>query len=87
MTYLVLSLVALAAFYMWRFTVWAADAGGYWNLVTGRHAPPTGVGEAAMAAVASANAKAKSKVSHGITIQHFRSVPALRLPEPYAYDI
>lgn len=38
LTYLTLSLGLLAAFYMWRFTVWAANAGGYWNLVTGKRA-------------------------------------------------
>lgn len=32
---MVLGLGVVAAFYMYRFTVWAADAGGYWNLVTG----------------------------------------------------
>lgn len=35
LTYMVLGLGVVAAFYMYRFTVWAADAGGYWNLVTG----------------------------------------------------
>jgi len=44
MTYLTFGLLALVAFYMWRFTVWAHDAGGYWNLVTGQRAaaaPPS----------------------------------------------
>lgn len=36
---MVLGLVLLAAFYTWRFTVWAAQAGGYWNLLSGRTIP------------------------------------------------
>lgn len=48
-------LVLLAAFYTWRFTVWAADVGGYWNLVTGHRNPPsTGPGEALVKAAGSA---------------------------------
>ena len=64
LTYLVLGLTFLAAFYTWRFTVWAADVGGYWNLVTGHRNPPaTGPGQAAMHAAASAASAASSKPS------------------------
>ncbi|BEI79977.1 hypothetical protein CcaverHIS002_0105060 [Cutaneotrichosporon cavernicola] len=36
LTYLTLGLIALAAFYLWRFHVWAENVGGYWNLMTGQ---------------------------------------------------
>ncbi|KAI5451590.1 hypothetical protein NCC49_001575 [Naganishia albida] len=35
LTNLILVVFALAGFYVWRVTVWARDAGGYWNLITG----------------------------------------------------
>ncbi|ORX36764.1 hypothetical protein BD324DRAFT_627093 [Kockovaella imperatae] len=63
MTYLVMALAALGAFYGWRFTVWAAEAGGYWNLITGRHAPATRLSEGAINAAAKAASKAKAKSS------------------------
>ena len=54
-------LVLLAAFYTWRFTVWAAEVGGYWNLVTGHRNPPaTGPGEAAIKLAGSAVSAHKS---------------------------
>lgn len=71
MTYMVLGLVALAAFYTWRFTVWAGQAGGYWNLLSGRTVPPkTGVADtAAYAASAASSAKgaASAVVSFPLT--------------------
>jgi len=65
MTYMVLGLVALAAFYTWRFTVWAGQAGGYWNLMTGRTATPKSsvADTAAFAASAASSAKAGAKVA------------------------
>ncbi|KAL1413538.1 hypothetical protein Q8F55_001312 [Vanrija albida] len=62
LTYLTLGLLALSAFYLWRFTVWAHNAGGYINLLTGRRDyPPAGVAQAAAASAAASavnNAKA-----------------------------
>ncbi|KAK4689057.1 hypothetical protein P7C73_g1034, partial [Tremellales sp. Uapishka_1] len=56
LTYLVLSLLSVAAFYTWRMTVWARDAGGYWNLATGtRPAPGAQVADAISAASAAAS--------------------------------
>jgi len=59
MTYMVLGLVALAAFYTWRFTVWAGQAGGYWNLLSGRTIPPKSsvADTASFAASAASSAK------------------------------
>lgn len=55
LTYLALSLAAIGAIYMYRFTVWAADAGGYWNLITGRRpSPAAGMAQDAMDRAASA---------------------------------
>ncbi|RSH87485.1 hypothetical protein EHS25_003395 [Saitozyma podzolica] len=51
--YLVLTLLAIAGFYTWRFTVWAAEVGGYWNLVTGHRTSPV-PGAAELAAKAKA---------------------------------
>ena len=56
LSYLVLSLLAIGAFYAWRFTVWAADAGGYWNLMTGRRPPLHNVNDPAAIASAAASA-------------------------------
>ncbi|CAD6582588.1 MAG: hypothetical protein TREMPRED_003329 [Tremellales sp. Tagirdzhanova-0007] len=65
LTYMVFGLLALSGFYVWRVTVWAAEAGGYWALVTGHHHPQTqgsGVGDYAVSAAASAaSARASSK--------------------------
>ncbi|WVN88221.1 uncharacterized protein L203_103422 [Cryptococcus depauperatus CBS 7841] len=62
LTYLVLSLMALLAFYIWRFTVWAHDAGGYWALMTGYRQPPGAIAarEAASAASVSSAAQVTS---------------------------
>ncbi|KIR33760.1 hypothetical protein I352_03837 [Cryptococcus deuterogattii MMRL2647] len=59
LTYLVLSLFLLFAFYMWRFTVWAHQVGGYWALMTGHHISPA---EAA-AKEAASSASASSSVA------------------------
>ncbi|WOO77047.1 uncharacterized protein LOC62_01G000647 [Vanrija pseudolonga] len=60
LTYLTFGLLALSAFYLWRFTVWAHNAGGYINLLTGRRDyPPAGVAAAAAAAHESAVAADK----------------------------
>lgn len=58
--YLFLGLLALAGFYLWRFTIWANDAGGYYNLLTGNrpsveHAVRNAAGDAIKTAAASAN--------------------------------
>ncbi|KAL7421717.1 hypothetical protein Q5752_003488 [Cryptotrichosporon argae] len=56
LVYLILGLFALSGFYVWRFTVWASDVGGYWNLLTGhRDAPSSGVHRAADLAASAAN--------------------------------
>ena len=43
LTYMVLGLLAIGGIYMYRFTVWAAQAGGYWNLITGHRPNPAAV--------------------------------------------
>lgn len=37
--YLALIAALLLAFYAWRLTIWKAQAGGWWNLMTGKQAP------------------------------------------------
>ncbi len=67
---MLLGLVLLSAFYIWRFTVYAASVGGYWSLLTGKHHLPqttTGVGmrdfaASAAASVNSARASSSSTV-------------------------
>ncbi|KAJ9105976.1 hypothetical protein QFC19_003311 [Naganishia cerealis] len=49
LTNLLLLVLAIAGFYIWRVTVWARDSGGYWALITG-------TGSAAKAAASSAAA-------------------------------
>lgn len=71
-----LGLVAIGGIYMYRFTVWAADAGGYWNLITGNRPNPAAVqaqsamekaaevaGHAAQSATGAQGKGAKGKVS------------------------
>ncbi|WVQ80504.1 hypothetical protein IAT38_002609 [Cryptococcus sp. DSM 104549] len=67
LTYLVLSLLAVLSFYIWRFTVWAHDAGGYWALMTGHHKPPAvaAAQASASAAKASVSAEQSSTVTSG----------------------
>lgn len=63
LTYLFLGLVALMAFYTWRFTVWADDAGGYWNLMTGKRQSAAEIQEAKMREQASSVSSAASSAS------------------------
>jgi hypothetical protein len=56
---LITLVLAVASFYIWRVTVWARDAGGYWSLITGS-------GVAAKSAV-SAAASASSLAAAAIT--------------------
>lgn len=67
LTYMVLGLVSLAIFYTWRFTVWAADAGGYWNLLSGRTIPPKSSVQDT-ASMASAAMQSRSSVSSHLLI-------------------
>jgi hypothetical protein len=69
---MVLGLVTLALFYVWRFTVWAGQAGGYWNLISGRTIPPKGsvADTASLASSAVAGAKTASAVI-GVSHQQF----------------
>ncbi|OCF36750.1 hypothetical protein I317_05722 [Kwoniella heveanensis CBS 569] len=54
LTYLVLSLFLVLAFYIWRFVTWAHQVGGYWALMTGNHKTPvSGAAEAAASAASS----------------------------------
>jgi hypothetical protein len=73
MRYLIGGVLAIVAFYVWRMTVWASDAGGYWNLMTGRRAAPAddpaniakmaaSIKASEASAVKSANADSKSAV-------------------------
>ncbi|TYJ56986.1 hypothetical protein B9479_002265 [Cryptococcus floricola] len=65
LTYLVLSLLVVLSFYVWRFTVWAHNAGGYWALMTGNHISPAAQAarEAASAASASSSVAAATASS------------------------
>lgn len=65
LTYLVLSLFLLFAFYMWRFTVWAHQVGGYWALMTGHHITPA---EAAAKEAASSASASSSVVGSTATV-------------------
>ncbi|WWD17403.1 hypothetical protein CI109_101844 [Kwoniella shandongensis] len=60
LTYLVASLFLILAFYMWRFTVWAAQVGGYWALITGNHKTPASMAASSAAALAATAASAAS---------------------------
>ena len=72
---MMLGLLAVSAFYTWRFTVWAAQAGGYWSLLTGRHPHPTDpMASSASAAVSAASANQASQASKGS-----KASPALSL--------
>jgi hypothetical protein len=64
---MVLGLALLAAFYTWRFTVWAAQAGGYWNLLSGRTVPP----KSSIADTASMASAAASTASAGLAVRLF----------------
>lgn len=75
LTYMVLGLALLAAFYTWRFTVWAAQAGGYWNLLSGRTVPP----KSSIADTASMASAAASTASAGYAVRLFN---VHFLPEP-----
>jgi hypothetical protein len=70
MLYLGLALVALMAFYTWRFTVWAAQAGGYWALMTGRHVnvKAAAASSSAASAVSSASSAASAASKSGSSI-------------------
>lgn len=37
--YLALAAAVLLSFYVWRLTVWKAEAGGWWNLMLGKQPP------------------------------------------------
>lgn len=53
LTYLVLALLALSLYYVWRFHRFANEVGGYWNAVTGARASDI-AGHAAQKAASSA---------------------------------
>lgn len=57
MTNLFLIVFAILAFYIWRVTVWAGEAGGYWALITG-HKNVAKAAASAAAASLSATQKA-----------------------------
>lgn len=58
---MVLGLLAIGAYYVWRLTVFAADVGGYWNIVTGkRPSPAHDLAESAAKAASSAASGASS---------------------------
>ncbi len=71
LTYMGLGLAAILSFYLYRFTVWAAAAGGYWNLLTGHRSatsPMAGkVDSAIERAVDSANSVADKKGKSGVS--------------------
>ncbi|EAL23534.1 hypothetical protein CNBA1810 [Cryptococcus deneoformans B-3501A] len=76
LTYLVLSLFLLFAFYMWRFTVWAHQAGGYWALITGHHMSPAEVAAKQAASSASASSSVASSTASATTSGHPQKIKA-----------
>ena len=63
---MVIGLLAVAAIYLYRFTVWAAAAGGYWNLITGyRPDPVAQQAESAMQKAAEAAGHAAQSAGKG----------------------
>ncbi|GFZ44058.1 hypothetical protein JCM24511_01779 [Saitozyma sp. JCM 24511] len=78
--YLVLTLLAIAGFYTWRFTVWAAEVGGYWNLVTGHRTSPV-PGAAELAAKAKAVADS-GKVIYQVTQLFTKLTPTTQAATP-----
>ena len=56
MSNLILVVLAICAIYIWRVTVWASEAGGYWALITGG----SGKASAAAAAASATSAVAAS---------------------------
>jgi hypothetical protein len=64
MTNLILAVIAVIAFYIWRISVWAGDAGGYWALITGNPNKAAAI-EAKREAAMSASATSFSSVSFG----------------------
>lgn len=74
LNYLVGGLALLVVFYIWRVTVWASDAGGYWNLMTGRRpSAEESLAKFAKTAVASqssaSSASSVSSVTHGSAVK------------------
>jgi hypothetical protein len=56
MSNLIILVLAVCAIYIWRVTVWASDAGGYWNLLFGGGKSSSAVAVSAAASATSAAA-------------------------------
>lgn len=63
LTNVLLVVIAISAFYIWRLTIWAEQAGGYWPLLTGSGSSPAS-SSAAAAATSSAAAAAAYAASN-----------------------
>ncbi|WWC94074.1 hypothetical protein V866_000912 [Kwoniella sp. B9012] len=66
LTYLVLSLFVVLAFYIWRFVAWAHQVGGYWAVITGNHKTPVSDAAASAASAASSLSSASSKATTSV---------------------
>lgn len=78
LTYLVLGVLAVASLYIWRVTVWARDAGGYWALITGSGvAAKSAVSAAASASSIAAAAITTATSSGSVSLNRSTSIPIL----------
>ncbi|WVQ99306.1 hypothetical protein IAU59_006438 [Kwoniella sp. CBS 9459] len=77
LTYLVLSLFLVLAFYIWRFVSWAHQVGGYWALITGNHktAVSNAAESAASAAASVASAASTASVSSSVNPKSIQAKP------------
>ncbi|KAK8864300.1 hypothetical protein IAR55_001546 [Kwoniella newhampshirensis] len=83
LTYLVASLFLILAFYVWRFTVWAAQVGGYWALITGNHKTPASIAASSAAAVAATAASVASSSASSASVASTKGAdPASIKPKP-----
>ncbi|OWZ60194.1 hypothetical protein C356_00205 [Cryptococcus neoformans c45] len=74
LTYLVLWLLLLFAFYMWRFTVWAHQAGGYWALITGHQMSPAEIAAKEAASSASVSSSIAGSTATPTTSGHPQNI-------------
>ncbi|WWC70336.1 uncharacterized protein I206_104286 [Kwoniella pini CBS 10737] len=73
LTYLVLSLALVLAFYIWRFVSWAHQAGGYWAVISGNHKSP--ISDAASSAASAASSISKYQKSSTTSVNPKSIVP------------
>ncbi|WWC61741.1 uncharacterized protein I303_104326 [Kwoniella dejecticola CBS 10117] len=85
LTYLVLSLGLVLAFYIWRFVTWAHQVGGYWAVITGNHKSP--VSDAAASAASAASSISKYSESSPTAVDPKSIVPKPTQPGQPEDDI